>query len=554
MSPESDVLVVGSGPVGLTLSVELLRRGVAVRTIERVTQRERESKGIWLMPRTLEILDSFGVADRLLARGHRLAANNIYTHGRRIASVGYGRIGQTRYPFALVIPQWEVEDALNDVISHHGGGVEPDTALTGIDQHADAAVATLATADGGTETAQVSWLVGCDGRTSATRGLLGVSFDGEPYATTLLMADAVLEGGISRDRSHTFQGPSGAFIAVPLPGGLTRAVVYAPPSEGHVEPTLEAIESLMDRYGPGGLSLHDPRWLSAFRIQRRIAGRLRVGRCLLAGDAAHVHSPFGGQGMNTGIQDATNLGWKLAATLGGAADARLLDSYESERQAVARRVLDDTHRQTKAFLGVQGPRAVVRDLVLRGLGTTGVLDRRIGTRLAGYADSYRDSALTHRHERGPAPRPGDRVPDVGVSQVLDPEASGPTGGRSLHGLLAPDGYTLVLVVDERRPGDGPYLDAIARSAPEEGVGVLTVVRGRSSAVDSCPGLVATRRIEDPAGALTSVLGADRGAALLVRPDGYLACRAQPHRAGHLLEHVATLRAAAPSDPLARAER
>lgn len=554
MSLETEVLVVGSGPVGLTLSVELLRRGVAVRTIERVTRRERESKGIWLMPRTLEILDSFGVADRLIERGHRLAANDIYTRGRRIASVGYGRIGHTRYPFALVIPQWEVEDALNDVIVEHGGVVEPDTALTGIDQHADAVVATVATPDGRTEAAPAAWLVGCDGRTSATRELIGVSFDGEPYATTLLMADAMLDGELSRERSHTFQGPAGAFIAVPLPGGLTRAVVYAPPSEGHVEPTLEAIEGLMDRYGPGGLSLHDPRWLSAFRIQRRIAGRLRVGRCLLAGDAAHVHSPFGGQGMNTGIQDATNLGWKLAATVSGAADARVLDSYESERQAVARRVLNDTHRQTKAFLGVQGPRAVVRDVVLRGLGTTGILDRRVGTSLAGYADSYRDSVLTRRQEGGPAPRPGDRVPDVGLARVLPPEAA-PTGGRSLHGLLAPQGYTLLLVWDERRPDDGPHLDALARSASAEGVDVLTVVRGRSSSVASRPALVATTRIADPAGVVAAVLGADRGAVLLVRPDGYLAGRAQPHRAAHLLEHARTLRAAAvPAGAAAKAQQ
>ncbi len=512
MTGGAPVLVVGSGPVGLTLTCELVRRGTAVRTIERVAVRERESKGIWIMPRTLEIFDSFGIADHLIAKGQQLVANDIYTRNRRIASVGYGRIGPTRYPFALVIPQWEVEDALNEVLARWGGRVETTTALEGVEQGPDGVTATLRRDGGEVEHARVGWLVGCDGRTSPTRDMLGIGFEGERYETTLLLADAVLDGEVARDRSHTFQGTSGAFIAVPLPGGLTRAVVYGPPTEGRVEPTLDRIHELMHQHGPAELSLRDPRWLSAFRIQRRMADRLRLGRCLLAGDAAHVHSPFGGQGMNTGIQDATNLGWKLAAVAAGTAGEDLLDSYEVERHQVAERVLADTHRQTRAFLDVSGPRAVVRDLAVRTMSAAGVLDRRIGTSLAGYFDSYRTSPLAHRRDRGPTPQPGDHVPDVPL------DGPGTTG--TVHGLLAPDQLTLLLLADPARTGDDPALATLAKRVEQDGrVAVRTATNGPE---------------------LAAALGAPHGAALLVRPDGYLVCRTRLRSAEHLLEHAALL--------------
>jgi 4,5-epoxidase len=261
--------------------------------------------------------------------------------------------------------------------------------------------------------------------------------------------------------------------------------------------------------------LRDPRWLSAFRIQRQMADRLLVGRCLLAGDAAHVHSPFGGQGMNTGIQDATNLGWKLAAVAAGGAGEGLLDSYGVERLQVAQRVLADTHRQTRAFLNVSGPRALVRDVAVRTMSATGMLDRRIGTSLAGYFDSYRSSPLTHRHDRGPNPRPGDRVPDVPLGDAA-PDAA----PQSVHGLLAHDRLTLLLVADPARTADTRALEATAsRAEQDDRLAVRTVVGGP---------------------ALTAALGAQRGAALLVRPDGYLVCRAEPREAAHLLEHATEL--------------
>jgi hypothetical protein len=226
--------------------------------------------------------------------------------------------------------------------------------------------------------------------------------------------------------------------------------------------------------------------------------------------------------MNTGIQDATNLGWKLAAVAAGTADEDLLDSYEVERHQVAERVLADTHRQTRAFLNVSGPRAVVRDLAVRTMSAAGVLDRRIGTSLAGYFDSYRTSPLTHRHDRGPTPQPGDHVPDVPLDE-------GATAG-TVHGLLAPDRLTLLLLADPTRSADGPALEAVARRA------------GRDDRV-------AVRTLAHRP-ALAGALGSVHGTALLVRPDGYLVCRTRLRDAEHLLDHAALV-AATPAPSAAR---
>jgi 3-(3-hydroxy-phenyl)propionate hydroxylase len=536
----SQVLVVGAGPVGLTLACELRRRDVPCRLVERAAERERESKGIWVMPRSLEIFDRLGITDRLLPRGRRLIANDFYTRGRRIASVGFRRVRDSRFPFALVIPQWEVEDALRDLLADLGGSIENEVTLTGIDQDDAGVSATLVHAGGRVERSRFGWLAGCDGHGSTVRSLLDIPFEGEQYATTLLLADAVLEGQLAGDRSHTFQGTTGAFIAVPLPGGLFRAVVYGPPSHGRVEPTLDKIQALIDEHGPGGLRLHDPRWLSAFRIQRRIAARLRQGRCLLAGDSAHEHSPFGGQGMNTGIQDAHNLAWKLALAVGSTPDDPIIESYHQERHQVARRVLRDTDRQTRAFLHKSPLMTAVRDTIFRLLDRAGVLERRLGPAFAGYYDTYRTSPLTRQLAHGTGrgagrrrPRPGERLPDLPISAASD------QSGGSLLGWMDPRRFTMLLVSDPAEPaGLEPLAAAVSPADPLVAVRVVWPGADRST----LPGTLARHPwLADEDAVLRQRLGAPQGGVLLVRPDGFVASRGDTGGARQVLDELRRMR-------------
>ncbi|MEV4205273.1 FAD-dependent monooxygenase [Nocardia salmonicida] len=337
------VLVAGAGPTGLTLAIDLARRGVDVRIVDRADSPFQGSRGDGLQPRTLEVFDDLGVIDAVLAAGRELPVMRAYFAG---AFVGERRMAEpveptpdVPYPNAWVLGQSDTEAILRARLAELGVRVEFGTALADFTQDDTGVTATLHR-DGTPETVRASYLIGADGGASAVRKRLGIAFDGSTDDSIKMLLGDVRADALDHEYGYWFAAaadqPMTGFALSPLPGA--RRFQFAAPLADDRSPDLATLQDLADRHGPEeGLVLSDLSWITVWRPNIRLAQRFRDGRVLLAGDAAHVHPPTGGQGLNTGVQDAYNLGWKLAAALGG--DPAPLDTYESERRTVAARIL-----------------------------------------------------------------------------------------------------------------------------------------------------------------------------------------------------------------------
>ncbi|WP_405165301.1 FAD-dependent monooxygenase [Nocardia sp. NBC_01499] len=339
---QDQVLIAGAGPTGLTLALELARRNVPVRVVDKATEFFAGSRGDGIQPRTLEVFDDLGVIDAVLAAGIPAPITRAYLGGE---FVGERRIWEPidptpalPYPNPWMLGQSRTEAILRDRLAEFGVQVELGTALTTFTQDATGVTATL-THDDIEETVRAAYLVGADGGRSTVRKALGIAFEGSTDESLRMLLGDVRADALDHEFGYWFAGadrPMEGIAMSPLPGG--RQFQFAAPLTGDAEPTLEVLQEYVDRYsGRTDITLTDLTWVTVWRPNVRLAERFRDGRVFLAGDAAHVHPPTGGQGMNTGIQDGYNLGWKLAAAVGG--DESLLDSYESERRTVAARVL-----------------------------------------------------------------------------------------------------------------------------------------------------------------------------------------------------------------------
>ncbi len=344
------VLIAGAGPVGLTLALELTRYGVPVRLVDKAPGPSDTSRAVAVWCRTLELLDRPGVTADLLQRGNRVTAANILAGGDSIARFTFDAVASP-YPFVLMIPQYETEAVLRRHLD--GFGIKPAfaTELVEIDQDTDGVTATLRGPDGTDIQERFSWLVACDGAHSVVRHHLGLDFAGDTIALDWTQGDFHLTGSpFPTSELATYWHEDGPLVFFPMTPDRFRVIAALGPSTSApaVALTREAFQALIDRRGPGGITLTDTVWTSAFRINERQVGRYRNGRIFLAGDAAHVHSPAGGQGMNTGMQDAINLAWKLALVCRGLSSApELLDSYDLERRPVGAEVIHASGRLTK---------------------------------------------------------------------------------------------------------------------------------------------------------------------------------------------------------------
>jgi 2-polyprenyl-6-methoxyphenol hydroxylase-like FAD-dependent oxidoreductase len=346
----SQVLVVGAGPVGLTLAAELKRYGVSVRIVDKASSRTDKSKALVVWSRTLELLARAGCAEAFVAAGCKVVAVNLNAGGRPLGRVTFDAV-DSPYPYALMLPQSDTERLLEEHGAALGVTVEREVELTTFVADGEGATAELRHADGRIETVRADWLVGCDGAHSAVRHGLGFTFEGDTLRSDWVLADVHLAGvPVPSSELAMYAHAEDVLALFPIAPGRYRVIAdvgdtgAAPPAE----PTLDEVQALLDRRGPGGIAASDPIWLSAFRINERKVKSYRAGRVFLAGDAAHVHSPAGGQGMNTGMQDAFNLAWKLAMAARGVAGERLLASYDAERSAVGDMVLRNAGRLTAA--------------------------------------------------------------------------------------------------------------------------------------------------------------------------------------------------------------
>jgi len=470
MTTDIPVLIAGAGPTGLALAHDLARRGVGFRICDKAPAYFDGSRGKGLQPRSLEVLDDFGMADEILAGGRFHIPFRAYEGARVIGDrdIHAGRVPTPDVPYAspLLIPQWRVEQILRGRMERAGHQVERDTELVAIGQDATGVTATLRHV-GQEENVRADYLVGCDGGKSFVRHALGVGFEGETWSEERMFVGDVEVPGLDRDHWHSWQNAEHGWLALcPLPGtnSFQLQAQIGPDDPG--VPSLERFQEIVDQRAPGtGLQIAAVSWLSLYRVNIRMVDRYRVGRVFLAGDAAHVHSPAGGQGMNTGIQDAYNLGWKLGLVLNGAPGS-LLDTYEEERLPVAAWMLGVTtklHRQIMPKSGAtmqRGPETYQLGISYRG----GTLAR------------------DDRPEPG-AVAAGDRAPDA-PCQTSD---SKPV---RLFDLFRGPHFTLFHL------GSG---------VPDENLGAL----------------VHTHRIVDSEGHVRRAYGVGDDVQVLVRPDGYI---------------------------------
>jgi 2-polyprenyl-6-methoxyphenol hydroxylase-like FAD-dependent oxidoreductase len=353
---ELDALIVGAGPVGLFLANECARRGLQSRIVEARPAQSEHSKALAIFPRTLEVFDMAGLVDPFLEAANRVTRVAVISRGRRLGGIPF-TMDDSPYPFIAMVPQNVTEQVLVDRLRQRGGDVEYETSLISAVQHDDHVSATLERGGKRVEV-RARFLVGCDGAHSAVRHLLQLSFEGAQYEASFLLADVQTNDAIPADELQLCPSPDGPLAIFPMSAARRRIVATVDRPEGEV-PSLDLVKRILRERGPKGFEAHGMLWSSYFRIHHRQASALRVNRMFIAGDAAHIHSPFGGQGMNTGLQDAWNLVWKLDFAARGLAQDRLLDSYTAERRPVIREVIGLTHFLTRA-MGT--PRALAQTL------------------------------------------------------------------------------------------------------------------------------------------------------------------------------------------------
>jgi len=403
------VLVVGAGPAGLTLASELLAQGVNIRIIDQRDGAVTESRALALHARSLELFDAAGIADRMVAAGQPMRRMHMYLDGTELMRLEF-RHNRSSFGYGLGIPQRETELILRERVAELGGEVEPRMELLAFEQSDTGVLARVKDAGGAVQSIKAEFMVGCDGAHSRVRNGLGLKFEGRPYPERWLMADGRIDWNTSPDESHAFfRSRGGAMVLLPLPGRQWRVVLPFVGERTPGNPTLEEIQALIDKRAPRKLVLSDPSWLTEFSCQLRLANRYRVGRVLLAGDAAHIHTPAGGQGMNVAIQDAFNLAWKLSLVLSGSSPEWLLDTYEAERRPVAEGVLKLTDGIVTMARITNPVKRLLRDAIVPFASRLPVIQRRATRRTGQLHVSYRSSRLAVGASAG------DRMPDCQVA-------------------------------------------------------------------------------------------------------------------------------------------
>jgi 2-polyprenyl-6-methoxyphenol hydroxylase-like FAD-dependent oxidoreductase len=387
---DTDVLIVGAGPVGLLLANECARRGLRWRLIEARPSQSEHSKALAIFPRTLEVFDMAGLVAPFLEAANRVTAVAIVARGRPLARIPFAP-KESPYPFVAMVPQDVTEKLLVEELRRKGGAVEYETSLVSAMQHEDH-VSAAVDRKGRADQITAAFVAGCDGAHSAVRHLLNLPFEGAQYETLFLLADVQTNETLPPSELQLCPSELGPAAIFPMSATRRRIVATVDKAEGEV-PSLDLVRRILAERAPRGIEAKDLYWSSYFRIHHRQVANLRVGRIFVAGDAAHIHSPFGGQGMNTGLQDAWNLAWKLDLVVQGRADARLLDTYSAERRPVIQRVIKTTHFLTTAMGTANRFAQALRDTVIPIVSRLPAFQRAFVQRLSQLGIAYRGSPI-----------------------------------------------------------------------------------------------------------------------------------------------------------------
>lgn len=419
---DTDVCIVGAGPVGLTLASELVRYGVRCHIVDKDPGTKTTSKALILHVRTQEVFEAMGAIDKVKAQSKPLHQVEVHAYGKHI---GHWRLDgvNSPYPSPVIIGQNRTENILEQHLQSLGVTVDWRVEAVGFQQNKDGVAVTLRH-DRQEEVVRARWLVGCDGSHSIVRKHLELAFEGDRYTgEQFIQADAKIRWTLPKGVSYLFLTEAGYMMVIEMPDDIVRVFISLPDTDpsNHTDPTLEEVEDALRRLGSTDAELYDPVWLARYRTSRRRAPRFREGRAFIAGDAGHVHVPIGGQGMNTGIQDAFNLAWKLAYVIKGAARPELLDSYNAERHPVAVALLTGTDR---AYRNILHPSELLQNAA-RLFGpfilSLEPVQNRFRNTLEEIEISYKDSPIAEDRGGSSGPAAGERAPDATIVRLSDKE-------------------------------------------------------------------------------------------------------------------------------------
>ncbi|AOK03849.1 FAD-dependent monooxygenase [Burkholderia sp. AU28942] len=534
------VLIVGAGPTGLAAAMSLARARVPVRIVDRLATPAPYSRAIGIQARTLELLEQHRAVEPFLELGHRVHEAALHSDGRVIARLDFDPL-QTRYPYLLLLDQSVTERLLTEHLAGLGVTIERGVTLVACDAGGPSLDVTLRGADGRDERCAPSYLVAADGAHSTVRHLLGVGFAGRALEQTFLLADFEALPPWPDEEIHLFTTPDGIAGLFPMGSGRYRLVADRPPGGAPAPdappPSLDECDALVRARMGASIAPSDLAWSSYFHLNSRMVDRLRYGRVFFAGDAAHIHSPAGAQGMNTGIQEALNLGWKLARVLGAGTSERLLDTYHAERHPIERDVLRQTSVVTQLVEADHGAVKLLRDHVVPLLSSLGPVRDAVRRTFSELGVQYRKSPLTLERVLDGGPRAGERAPDALVRVVDGPLGPAP-GTARLYDLHDPASFTLLLLEEPAGADGGDAADVPPVYVPPMSADAQALVQGVERIM---PGAVRTWRVCDAEGngaeGLAHAYGRSRPSFYLLRPDGYIAARGRTATdANALLRH------------------
>lgn len=515
------VVIVGAGPSGLAATMDLVHFGVPCRLIERLTEPDPHSRAISLQARTLELFEQRQCIEPFLQSGHQGHIANFYSAGRRFFRMDFNRLGST-YRYLLFQQESKTERMLTDKLNELGGSIERGVELVAINDTGDRVLVTLRHADGREESMSASYVVGCDGAHSVVRKHLNLGFEGKTYDLTFVLADVHVDWDFPEDEFCIFSSNEGMTSIFNLGGGVFRIIADTEAKPKNEKPSLEECQAMLDRRLKLRVGLSNLDWSSYFHVNSRRVEKIRVGRVFLAGDAADIHNPATGQGMNTGIQESFNLAWKLAFVLRGQANEQLLETYDQERRPIEEQVVSATDVVFAVAGAKHGPLHFIRDHVAPHFDTPEPLQRFGRQFISELGIDYRSSPLTLAEDSSDDPKAGDRAPDATVN-VLSGSTSQSDTARIFE-LLDPTKFSLLALLDSRSSESSPAIDREIETVKERFSAPMNVWKlTHSNGSDRMP--------------LSELYSGLRPSFCLIRPDGYLLARWQVGGAGRVRDHL-----------------
>ncbi|WED43337.1 FAD-dependent monooxygenase [Legionella cardiaca] len=521
-----EVLVVGAGPVGLFCANELIRHGIHCRIIDKKSTISDKSKALAIHIRSLDVLEDCGFIDEILTQGQKINGLLFRFKNQQLADVDFSLLDTNRH-FLIALPQNQTESILYQGLTNKGLVVEWETELTEITQDANGVTALLKHQDGHSETVQVPWIIACDGSHSTLREQVKAEFSGDSYKQTWWLADLRLDWNLPNNKIIMFISQEGPMACFPMGGNRYRLVMTAEEKISHTDPTLTDIERVFKRRCKDQVSFSDAVWITQFGIAHKQIDNYRYGRVFFAGDAAHVHSPAGGQGLNTGMQDIYNLVWKLALVQKGFAREKLLDSYHSERHPIGEQILKKTGMLTRMIM-LRNPLLIfLRNKLIKLVTSFNWFKKYLTTDMAELTISYAQSPIVKQLGNKTAFKEGEFPLDFFLTDLHTKER------QSFYEIIRGTMHHLFLFTGK----DNIHLAAALKTASVMNQRYASLIKTHLVLADEAEIHSSNSVFFDPGQVVHQRFAINETTALLIRPDKYIGLTQCPIEQDALVRYI-----------------